>query len=141
MPLERLFCFPPSSFLFSLQKLLKDSVQLQERLSLLQAKADLLSDVFGEEKARSLLQELGTDMRKREQLHSQLLQRRARLQVARSDRQLFSFLGAKLQLWLISRMRKEQERSVPPKSRCLTVIVSLHYKILTCIFFSPLLRN
>lgn len=65
----------------ALQKLLKDSVLLQERLSSLQVKADLLSAVFGEEKAQSLLEELGTDMRKREQLHSQLLQRRTRLQV------------------------------------------------------------
>ncbi|MCJ8737179.1 hypothetical protein PDJAM_G00021200 [Pangasius djambal] len=64
----------------NIEKLLKDSVQLQERLSLLQTKADLLSAVFGEEKAQSLLEELSTDMRKREQLHSQLLQRRTRLQ-------------------------------------------------------------
>ncbi|XP_034164256.2 nesprin-3 isoform X1 [Pangasianodon hypophthalmus] len=64
----------------NIEKLLKDSVQLQERLSLLQVKADLLSAVFGEEKAQSLLEELSTDMKKREQLHSQLLQRRTRLQ-------------------------------------------------------------
>ncbi|XP_053365762.1 nesprin-3 isoform X1 [Clarias gariepinus] len=64
----------------SIENLLKESVQLQERLSLLQAKADLLSAVFGEEKARSLLEELSADMRKREQLHSQLLQRRTHLQ-------------------------------------------------------------
>ncbi|XP_060789678.1 nesprin-3 isoform X2 [Neoarius graeffei] len=64
----------------NIEKLLKDSVQLQERLSLLQVKAELLSAVFGEEKAQSLLEELSTDMRKREQLHSQLLQRRTRLQ-------------------------------------------------------------
>lgn len=64
----------------NIEKLLKDSVLLQERLSSLQVKADLLSAVFGEEKAQSLLEELGTDMRKREQLHSQLLQRRTRLQ-------------------------------------------------------------
>ncbi|KAK3563510.1 hypothetical protein QTP86_030372 [Hemibagrus guttatus] len=64
----------------NVEKLLRDSMQLQERLSSLQVKADLLSSVFGEKKAQSLLEELGTDMRKREQLHSQLLQRRTRLQ-------------------------------------------------------------
>ncbi|XP_060736451.1 nesprin-3 [Tachysurus vachellii] len=64
----------------NVEKLLRDSVQLQERLSSLQVKADLLSSVFGEEKARSLLEELGADMRKREQLQTQLLQRRTRLQ-------------------------------------------------------------
>ncbi|TSV68152.1 Nesprin-3 [Bagarius yarrelli] len=61
-------------------ELLKDGARLQERLSSLQVKADLLSSVFGEEKARSLLEELATDLRKREQLHNQLLQRRTRLQ-------------------------------------------------------------
>ncbi|XP_066541718.1 nesprin-3 [Hoplias malabaricus] len=64
----------------NIEKLLKHSVQLQERLSLLQVKADLLTAVFGEEKAQSLLEELSADMRKRELLHSQLLQRKSRLQ-------------------------------------------------------------
>ncbi|XP_058254944.1 nesprin-3 isoform X2 [Hemibagrus wyckioides] len=64
----------------NVEKLLRDSMLLQERLSSLQVKADLLGSVFGEEKAQSLLEELGTDMRKREQLHGQLLQRRTRLQ-------------------------------------------------------------
>ncbi|XP_035388805.1 nesprin-3 [Electrophorus electricus] len=64
----------------NIEKLLKHSVQLQERLSLLQVKADLLGAVFGQEKAESLLEELGADVRKRETLHSQLLQRKSELQ-------------------------------------------------------------
>uniref|UniRef100_A0AAR2LIJ9 KASH domain-containing protein n=1 Tax=Pygocentrus nattereri TaxID=42514 RepID=A0AAR2LIJ9_PYGNA len=64
----------------NIEKLLKHSVQLQERLSLLQVKADLLTAVFGKEKADSLLEELTADMRKRELLHSQLMQRKSRLQ-------------------------------------------------------------
>ncbi|KAL6477359.1 hypothetical protein MHYP_G00131940 [Metynnis hypsauchen] len=64
----------------NIEKLLKHSVQLQERLSLLQVKADLLTAVFGKEKAESLLEELTADMRKRELLHSQLMQRKSRLQ-------------------------------------------------------------
>ncbi|XP_016428183.1 nesprin-3 isoform X1 [Sinocyclocheilus rhinocerous] len=63
-----------------IEKLLKNSVQLQERLSLLQVKSDLLISVFGQEKADDLLKELSGDMRKRELLHSQLLKRKNRLQ-------------------------------------------------------------
>ncbi|XP_022529008.2 nesprin-3 isoform X1 [Astyanax mexicanus] len=64
----------------NIEKLLKHSVQLQERLSPLQMKAELLTDVFGQEKACSLLEELSADMKKRELLHNQLLQRKNRLQ-------------------------------------------------------------
>ncbi|XP_052001938.1 nesprin-3-like [Xyrauchen texanus] len=64
----------------NIEKLLKNSVQLQERLSLLQVKRDLLGSVFGQEKADDLLEELSGDMRKRELLHSQLQQRKNRLQ-------------------------------------------------------------
>lgn len=64
----------------NIEKLLKNSVQLQERLSLLQVKSDLLSSVFGQEKAVELLEELSGDMRKRELLHSQLQLRKNRLQ-------------------------------------------------------------
>lgn len=56
-------------------------MQLQERLSLLQVKSDLLSSVFGQDKADDLLGELSGDVRKRELLHNQLLQRKNRLQV------------------------------------------------------------
>ncbi len=56
-------------------------MQLQERLSLLQVKSDLLSSVFGQEKADDLLEELSGDVRKRELLQSKLLQRKKRLQV------------------------------------------------------------
>ncbi|XP_059376056.1 nesprin-3 isoform X1 [Carassius carassius] len=63
-----------------IEKLLKNSVQLQERLSLLQVKSDLLTSVFGQEKADDLLEELSGDVRKRELLHSQLLKRKNRLQ-------------------------------------------------------------
>ncbi|XP_059374670.1 nesprin-3-like isoform X2 [Carassius carassius] len=63
-----------------IEKFLKNSVQLQERLSLLQVKSDLLISVFGQEKADDLLQELNGDVRKRELLHSNLLERKNHLQ-------------------------------------------------------------
>ncbi|CAM4648070.1 unnamed protein product [Leuciscus chuanchicus] len=74
----------------NIEKLLKNSVQLQERLSLLQVKSDLLSSVFGQEKAVDLLEELSGDMRKRELLHSQLQQRKNRLQCLISKTKDFS---------------------------------------------------
>ncbi|KAJ8411832.1 hypothetical protein AAFF_G00154700 [Aldrovandia affinis] len=64
----------------NIEKLLKHSLQLQERLSLLQVKRDLLGNVFGQEKAEVLRTELSSAMRNRELLHSQLLQKKNRLQ-------------------------------------------------------------
>ncbi|XP_028995302.1 nesprin-3 [Betta splendens] len=64
----------------SIEHLLKDSVQLQERLSLLQVKGELLDSVFGPEQSAGLQDELTAAVRNRELLHTQLLQRRSRLQ-------------------------------------------------------------
>uniref|UniRef100_A0AAX7T4S0 Spectrin repeat containing, nuclear envelope family member 3 n=1 Tax=Astatotilapia calliptera TaxID=8154 RepID=A0AAX7T4S0_ASTCA len=60
--------------------LLKESVQLQERFSLLEVKGDLLDSVFGPERSDGLQSELSTAMRNRELLHVQLQQRKSRLQ-------------------------------------------------------------
>ncbi|KAM9341249.1 nesprin-3 [Symphorus nematophorus] len=64
----------------SIEHLLKESVQLQERFSLLQVKGDLLDSVFGPERADGLQDELNAAVRNRELLHTQLLQRKSRLQ-------------------------------------------------------------
>uniref|UniRef100_A0A4W5JD54 Spectrin repeat containing, nuclear envelope family member 3 n=1 Tax=Hucho hucho TaxID=62062 RepID=A0A4W5JD54_9TELE len=64
----------------NIERLMMQSLQLQERLSLLQVKRDLLASVFGSDRAESLLTELNTAVRNRELLHSQLLQRKGRLQ-------------------------------------------------------------
>ncbi|XP_035235597.1 nesprin-3 isoform X1 [Anguilla anguilla] len=64
----------------NIEKLLKHSLQLQERLSLLQVKRDLLGNVFSQEKAENLLTDLTSALRNRELLHSQLLQKKHRLQ-------------------------------------------------------------
>ncbi|KAG8013684.1 Nesprin-3, partial [Nibea albiflora] len=66
----------------NIEHLLKDSVQLQERLSLLQVKGDLLDSVFGPERSDGLQDELSAAIRNRELLHNQLLQRKSRLQVS-----------------------------------------------------------
>ncbi|XP_044023306.1 nesprin-3 [Siniperca chuatsi] len=64
----------------NIERLLKDSVQLQERFSLLQVKGDLLDSVFGPERSDDLQDELSAAIRNRELLHTQLLQRKSRLQ-------------------------------------------------------------
>ncbi|KAL7380794.1 hypothetical protein ABVT39_024193 [Epinephelus coioides] len=64
----------------NIERLLKDSVQLQERLSLLQVKGDLLESVFGPDRSDGLQSELSSAIRNRELLHTQLLQRKSRLQ-------------------------------------------------------------
>jgi len=64
------------------QSLLKDGVQLQERLSLLQVKGDLLDSVFGPDRSDGLREELSDAVRNRELLHAELLQRKSRLQVS-----------------------------------------------------------
>ncbi|XP_029983157.1 nesprin-3 isoform X2 [Sphaeramia orbicularis] len=64
----------------NIERLLRDSVQLQERFSLLQVKGDLLDSVFGPEHSDGLQGELSAAIRNRELLHAQLLQRKSRLQ-------------------------------------------------------------
>ncbi|XP_028250509.1 nesprin-3 [Parambassis ranga] len=64
----------------NIERLLKDSVQLQERFSLLQVKGELLDSVFGPERSDGLQAELSAAIRNRELLHTQLLQRKSRLQ-------------------------------------------------------------
>ncbi|XP_033844711.1 nesprin-3 [Periophthalmus magnuspinnatus] len=63
-----------------IERLLVDSAELQEKLGQLQAKGDLLDSVFGRDKANTLQTELSAAVRNRELLHSQLLQRKSRLQ-------------------------------------------------------------
>lgn len=67
-------------------------MQLQERLRLLQVKQELLDSVFGPEKSDGLQDELSVAVRNRELLHTQLLQRKSRLQVRKM---LLVFLGLK----------------------------------------------
>ncbi|XP_041669096.1 nesprin-3 [Cheilinus undulatus] len=63
-----------------IERLLKDSVQLQERFSQLQVKGDLLDSVFGAERSDGLQEELSGAVRNRELLHNQLQLRKNRLQ-------------------------------------------------------------
>lgn len=49
---------------------------------MLQLKKDLLSSVFGQERATALLEEVATSVRDRDLLHNSLLQRKSKLQVS-----------------------------------------------------------
>ncbi|XP_034531179.1 nesprin-3 [Notolabrus celidotus] len=64
----------------SIERLLKDSVQLQGRFGQLQVKGDLLDSVFGPERSDGLQDDLTSAVRNRELLHNQLQQRKSRLQ-------------------------------------------------------------
>ncbi|XP_054652912.1 nesprin-3 isoform X2 [Dunckerocampus dactyliophorus] len=64
----------------NMERLLKDSFELQERFKWLKTKEDLLEPVFGPEGSAALHTELSASMRNRELLHAQLLQRKGRLQ-------------------------------------------------------------
>ncbi|KAK5916236.1 hypothetical protein CgunFtcFv8_011241 [Champsocephalus gunnari] len=64
----------------NIERLLRDSGQLQARLSLLLEKRGLLDSVFGAERADGLQGELTAAVRNRELLHAQLLSRESRLQ-------------------------------------------------------------
>ncbi|XP_075883836.1 nesprin-3 [Nelusetta ayraudi] len=64
----------------TIERLLKDSVQVQEGLLGLQEKVDLMDSVFDSETSGHLQDELCAAVRNRELLHTQLLQRKSRLE-------------------------------------------------------------
>ncbi|XP_039389788.1 nesprin-3 isoform X1 [Mauremys reevesii] len=68
------------AFLLQIEACLAQSSQFKEQLVMLQLKKDLLSSIFGEERAKSLLVEVTDTAKEREILHKSLLQRRSRLQ-------------------------------------------------------------
>nr|XP_048709959.1 nesprin-3 isoform X6 [Caretta caretta] len=68
------------AFLLQIEACLAESSQFKEKLMMLQLKKDLLSSIFGEERAKSLLAEVTDTAKEREILHKSLLQRKSRLQ-------------------------------------------------------------
>ncbi|XP_051941650.1 nesprin-3 isoform X1 [Hippocampus zosterae] len=64
----------------NIERLLKDSMQLQDCLNQLKTKGDLLDSLFGPERSDDLQRELSTAIRNRELLHVQLIQRKERLE-------------------------------------------------------------
>ncbi|EMP30972.1 Nesprin-3 [Chelonia mydas] len=68
------------AFLLQIEECLAESSQFKEQLMMLQLKKDLLSSIFGEERAKSLLAEVTDTAKEREILHKSLLQRKSRLQ-------------------------------------------------------------
>ncbi|XP_077394108.1 nesprin-3 [Festucalex cinctus] len=66
-------------WLQNIERLLTDSVQLQDRFNQLKTRGDLLDSVFGPERADGVQSELSTATRDRELLYVQLMQREGRL--------------------------------------------------------------
>ncbi|XP_030212395.1 nesprin-3 isoform X1 [Gadus morhua] len=73
----------------NIEHLLKQSVQLQERLDLLQGRADLLAPLFGPQRAEGLGAELSAAANSRELLHTQLLERKTQVQAVLSRTEQF----------------------------------------------------
>ncbi|CAL8293377.1 unnamed protein product [Arctogadus glacialis] len=73
----------------NIERLLKQSVQLQERLDLLQGRADLLAPLFGPQRAEGLGAELSAAANSRELLHTQLLERKTQVQAVLSRTEQF----------------------------------------------------
>ncbi|KFQ59683.1 Nesprin-3 [Pelecanus crispus] len=70
----------PEPVLAHIEAALAESSQFKEKLMTLQLKKDLLSNVLGEEKAKSFLQEVAEASKEREILHKSLLQSKSKLQ-------------------------------------------------------------
>uniref|UniRef100_A0A8D0HA19 Nesprin-3 n=1 Tax=Sphenodon punctatus TaxID=8508 RepID=A0A8D0HA19_SPHPU len=68
------------AFLLQIEACLTESFRFKEQLMMLQLKKDLLSSIFGEERAKSLLTEAADAEKEREIVHKSLLQRKSRLQ-------------------------------------------------------------
>ncbi|XP_076979582.1 nesprin-3 [Tamandua tetradactyla] len=68
------------TFLPQIQAALAESSHLKEQLTMLQLQGDLLSAVFGQERASALLEQAASSVRDRDLLHNSLLQRKSKLQ-------------------------------------------------------------
>lgn len=64
------------------QAALVESTLLKQQLTLLQLKKDLLSSIFGEDRATALLEQVENSVRDRDLLHNSLLRRKSKLQVS-----------------------------------------------------------
>ncbi|PKU45394.1 nesprin-3 [Limosa lapponica baueri] len=70
----------PEPALAHIEAALAESSQFKEKLMTLQLKKDLLSNILGEEEAKSFLQEVAEASKEREILHTSLLQSKSKLQ-------------------------------------------------------------
>uniref|UniRef100_A0A673U9M6 Spectrin repeat containing nuclear envelope family member 3 n=1 Tax=Suricata suricatta TaxID=37032 RepID=A0A673U9M6_SURSU len=68
------------TFLPQIEAALAESSRLKEQLTMLQLKKDLLTSVFGQDKASALLEQVASSVRDRDLLHNGLLQRKSKLQ-------------------------------------------------------------
>lgn len=68
------------------QAALAESTLLKQQLTLLQLKKDLLSSIFGQDRAAALLEQVASSVKDRDLLHNGLLRRKSKLQVSPSGR-------------------------------------------------------
>ncbi|KAM6171909.1 nesprin-3 [Erethizon dorsatum] len=108
------------TFLPQIKAALAESSRLKEQLAALLLKTDVLSSVFGQERASGLLAQAASCMQDRELLHSGLLQRKGKLQSLLAQHKDFGAAFAPLQrkmLDLQARLQAEKglQRDLPGK--------------------------
>ncbi|XP_073923311.1 nesprin-3 isoform X2 [Castor canadensis] len=108
------------TFLPQIEAALVESSRLNEQLAGLPLKTELLSSVFGQERAQALLEQTAGAMRDRDLLHSSLLQRKSKLQSSLSQHKDFGAAFKPLQKKLLDleiRIQTEKglQRDLPEK--------------------------
>nr|XP_013000291.1 nesprin-3 [Cavia porcellus] len=108
------------TFLPQIEAALAESARLKEQLAALPLKSDLLSGIFGQERASGLLAQVAGCMQDREPLHSSLLQRKGKLQGLLAQHKDFGAAFAPLQRKLLdlqARLQAEKglQRDLPAK--------------------------
>ncbi|KFO21346.1 Nesprin-3 [Fukomys damarensis] len=101
------------TFLPQIKAALAESSRLKEQLGSLPLKRDLLSSVFGQERASGLLEQVESFLRDRDLLHSALLQRKSKLQSSLAQHKDFGAAFEPLQKKLLDlRARVQAEKGL-----------------------------
>ncbi|KAJ7345148.1 hypothetical protein JRQ81_001098 [Phrynocephalus forsythii] len=103
------------AFLHQIEHFLTDSSRFKEQLLMIQLKKDFLSNIFEEERAKSLLADATQAAEETEHLHKGLLQRKTRLQALISQHKDFNAAFEPLQKKLSAlRVKLEAEKQPLP---------------------------
>ncbi|XP_039740078.1 nesprin-3 isoform X2 [Pteropus medius] len=108
------------TFLPQIEAALAESTLLKQQLTLLQLKKDLLSSIFGQDRAAALLEQVASSVKDRDLLHNGLLRRKSKLQSLLTQYKDFgtAFEPLKRKLWdLQARTQAENvlQRDLPGK--------------------------
>ncbi|ELV12127.1 Nesprin-3 [Tupaia chinensis] len=118
------------TFLPQIEAGLAESSRLKEQLTMLQLKKDLLTSIYGQERATALLEQVASSTRERDLLHNSLLQRKSKLQSLLAQHKDFGAAFEPLQAKLLDlqvRLRAEYalQRDLPGKQAQLSRLQEL----------------